>query len=184
MPPPTNTPNPAAKRRKCFIYIALAILLQTLIIVAFVLIFMRIKSPKLRFRSVTVDSLTSNSASFNARLTGEVAVKNVNFGKFKYPESTVSFLYRGSSVGTARIPSGRAKARDTEKLNVTVAVEAKNDRNLGGDLSSGKITLSSKATVEGKVHLFNVIKRKKTATMDCTMDVDTKTRVVQNLRCD
>ncbi|KAG6389646.1 hypothetical protein SASPL_151118 [Salvia splendens] len=137
---------------------------------------MRIKSPKLRFRSVTVDSLTANSASFNARLTGEVAVKNANFGKFKYPESTVSFLYRGSSVGTARIPSGRVKGRDTEKMNVTVAVEAKNDRNLGGDVSSSKVTLSSKATVEGKVHLFNVIKRKKTATMDCTMDVDTKTR--------
>ncbi|KAL1532282.1 late embryogenesis abundant protein-like protein [Salvia divinorum] len=184
MPPPTSTPNPTAKRRKCLIYTALAIMLQTLIIVAFVLIFMRIKSPKLRLRSITVDSLTASSASFNAKLTGEVAVKNANFGRFKYPESTVSFLYRGSTVGTARVPSGRAKARSTAKLNVTVAAESKNDRDLGGDLSSGKITLSSHATLEGKVHLFNVIKRKKTATMDCTMDVDTKTRVVQNLRCD
>ncbi|KAH6804603.1 hypothetical protein C2S51_032850 [Perilla frutescens var. frutescens] len=186
MPAQTNTSSPAAKRRRCLIYTAVGIILQTLIIVAFVLIFMRIKSPKLRFHSVSVDKLTVNSASpssFSIRLNGEVAVRNRNFGHFKWADTPISILYRGNTIGTVQIPGDRAKARSTKKLNVTAAAEAKNDRNLSGDLSLGKITLSSHATLEGKIHLFKVIKRKKTATMDCTMDVDTRTRAVQNLQC-
>lgn len=180
-PPPTKTP--AQKRRRCLLYLAVGIILQTLIIIAFVLIFMRIKSPKLRFRSVTVDKLTATSASFDVKLNGEVGVKNTNFGHFKWSDSSISVLYRGNSVGSAQIPGGRARARSTKKLNVTAALESKNDRNLGADLSSGKITLSTHARLEGKIHLFKVIKKKKTATMDCTMDLDTRTRAVHNLKC-
>lgn len=180
MPPLTNT---AAKRRRCLIYLAIGIILKTLIIIAFVLIFMRIRTPNLRFRSISVEKLTASSPSFTIKLNGEVAVKNSNFGHFRFPDGTVTFLYRGNAVGTVQIPGGRANARSTKRLNVTVAAESKDDRSLSGDLSSGKITLSSRATLEGKVHLFKVIKRKKTATMNCTMDVDTRTRVVENLKC-
>lgn len=180
--PQTKTSTPAEKRRKCLIYVGVGIILQTLIIIAFVLIFMRIKSPKFRFRSVSVDKLTASSASFDIKLNGEVGVKNTNFGYFKWSASSISILYRGNSVGSAQIPGGRARARSTKKLNVTAALESRNDRNLRADLSSGKITLSTHATLEGKIHLFN-IKKKKTATMDCTMDLDTRTHAVQNLKC-
>ena len=54
---------------------------------------------------------------------------------------------------------------------------------LGSDLKSGKLTLTSYATLKGKVHLFKVIKKKKSAQMNCTMDVDTKKQAIQNVHC-
>ncbi|KAI3458080.1 hypothetical protein Pfo_014743 [Paulownia fortunei] len=184
---PTRTkPRTPTNPKKCLALIIVGIILQTLIILVFVLTFMRIRNPKVRFRSVTVEKLTVNSTNspfFSVTLNARVTVKNSNFGHFKFPESAISILYRGNPVGNAVIPGARAGARSTKKLNVTVDAESKKDPFLGSDLNSGTITLSSHATLKGKIHLFSVIKKKKTATMNCTMDVNTRTRVVENLQC-
>ncbi|KAL7146241.1 hypothetical protein ABFS83_06G027200 [Erythranthe nasuta] len=182
-----TNPRIPTNRRKCIAIIVAGIILQTLIIVVFGLIFLRVTTPKIRFSSITVEKLTVNSTtpSFSIKLNGEVTVKNSNFGHFKFSDSEISVLYRGSAVGNAAVPAGRAGARSTKKMNLTVAVESKSGStaNLGGDLNSGKIALTSQATLSGKIHLFKVIKKRKTATMDCRMDVNTKTRAVENLEC-
>ncbi|KAK6131803.1 hypothetical protein DH2020_034452 [Rehmannia glutinosa] len=145
---------------------------------------MRVRNPKIRVRSVTVEFPTvnnsTNSPSFSMiSLNAKVTVKNKNFGHFKFSDSAVSIIYRGSAVGNAVIPGSRVGARSTKKMNVTVAVGS----NMDPFLDSGMLTLSSHAKLEGSVYLFKVIKRKKTATMNCTMDVDTRSREVVNLRC-
>ncbi|KAH6804604.1 hypothetical protein C2S51_032851 [Perilla frutescens var. frutescens] len=181
--PARTKPQAPTNSGKFLFYIIEAIAFQTIIIVTILLIFMHKTSPKLRFQSLSVQNLTVNATSppsFFFRLNGEVTLKNSNFGKFNFPDGKILILYRDNAVGDAFVPAGRVKAWSTEKMNVTVVVESKNDRDLGGDLNSGKITLSSNAKWHGKIR---VIRRKTTATMNCTMDVDTRTRAVQNLKC-
>ncbi|KAK6155627.1 hypothetical protein DH2020_009875 [Rehmannia glutinosa] len=174
--------TPTTKQRKWLAFILIGITLQTIIILVFVLTVMRVRNPKIRVRSVTVEFPTvnsTNSPSFSMSLNAKVTVKNKNFGHFKFSDSAVSIIYKGSAVGNAVIPGSRVGARSTKKMNVTVAVGS----NMDPFLDSGMITLSSHAKLEGRVYLFKVIKRKKTATMNCTMDVDTRSREVVNLRC-
>ncbi|XP_011076474.1 late embryogenesis abundant protein At1g64065-like [Sesamum indicum] len=157
-------------------------------ITVFVLVFLRVRTPKVRFGSLTVEALTLNSTtstqpSLSMRLNTQVTVKNTNFGEFKFSESAISIVYRGNVVGSGVITGSGAGARSTKKLNVTVDVESKKDPLLGRDLNSGRVTVSSHATLEGRVHLFMIVKKKKTGTMNCTMDVDTRKRAVANFNC-
>ncbi|KAA8539974.1 hypothetical protein F0562_026666 [Nyssa sinensis] len=157
---------------------------------AFVLLVMRIRDPKVRFREVTVENLTVNSSSsspsFTMSLNALVTVKNTNFGHFKFDNSTATISYRGTPVGETVITKARARARSTKKLNITVTVQSdkvSSDSQLGADISARKLTLTSQATLSGKIHLFKVIKKKKSAQMNCTMDVNTSTQMIENLMC-
>lgn len=178
--PPQKKPQTPRNSGKFLFYIIESIAFLAIIIVAIVLIFMHKTTPKLRFHSLTVETLTVTNSSFSITLNAQLTLKNSNFGQFRFPDGRIAFLYRGNAVGDAVIPGGRAKARSTEKMNVTVAAQSRNDRDLGGDLSLGKITLWSNATLNGRIR---VIKRRATATMNCTMDVDIRTTAVQNLKC-
>ncbi|XP_041015958.1 late embryogenesis abundant protein At1g64065-like [Juglans microcarpa x Juglans regia] len=185
--------NKDARRKgnmKCLAYIAVGIIAQTLIIVLFVLLVMRIRNPKVRLSSVAVENLgvnfSSSSPSFHIKLTALVTVKNTNFGHFKFSNSTATFLYRGTEVGEGTILQARARARSTKKLNVTVSVDSsKVSRKslLHSDINSGVLKLSSYAKLSGKIHLFKVVKKKKSAEMNCTMELNTKTKAIQNLAC-
>ncbi|CAI9762445.1 unnamed protein product [Fraxinus pennsylvanica] len=186
----TGNRNPAtANRRKILSYIVAGIILQMLIILVFVLIFLRIRSPKVRFKALTVENINANSAgspSFSMKLAAQVTVKNPNFGHFKFRDSPISIFYKGTLVGESYLPKRRARARSTEKMNIAISVDSKevsSSSSLRSDINSGKIPLSSKATLYGKVHLFKVIKKKKTAKMDCTMDVNIKANTIENLKC-
>ncbi|XP_057471507.1 late embryogenesis abundant protein At1g64065-like [Actinidia eriantha] len=178
------------RKTKCLLYIVLGVILQTAIIVFFVLTFMRIRNPKVRFGSIAVENLKVNSSSssplFTMKLNAQVTVKNTNFGHFKFGNSTATVSYKGNPVGVFVITKARAKARSTKKLDVTMTLtsnQVSTDAHLGNDLNSGKLTLTSLATLKGKVHLFKVIKKKKSAQMNCTMDVDTKKQAIENVHC-
>ncbi|GFY83306.1 hypothetical protein Acr_03g0000800 [Actinidia rufa] len=151
---------------------------------------MRIRNPKVRFSSIAVENLQVNSSSssplFTMKLNARVTVKNTNFGHFKFGNSTATVSYKGSPVGVFVITKARAKARSTKKLDVTMTLisnKVSTDAHLGNDLKSEKLTLTSHATLKGKVHLFKVIKKKKSAQMNCTMDVDTKKQAIENVHC-
>lgn len=178
------------KRNRCFQYIAGGIILQTIIIVLFVVFVMRIKTPKVRLDSVAVDSLTANSSpsspSFKVQINALVAVKNKNFGHYKFEGSKVTFSYKGTEVGEGTIAKAKAKAKRTKKINVTVSLNSNkvsSHSQLSSDLSSGNLTLTAYAKLDGKVHLFKVIKKKKSANLNCTVHVDTKAKVVHVLTC-
>lgn len=191
----TNDTEYAALRQrrsaKILIFIVVGAILQIAIILAFVLIFMRFRNPKLRLSSVTVESLTVNSSasspSFAMKLNAQVSVKNGNFGTFKFGNTTATISYRAAAIGTAVIPKSRANPRSTKKMNVTVTVASSgktvSSSSLGSDIGSGKLTLTSEATLTGKIHLFLVFKKKRSARMNCTMVVNTKSRAIENLQC-
>ncbi|XP_041029012.1 late embryogenesis abundant protein At1g64065-like [Juglans microcarpa x Juglans regia] len=177
------------RNTKCLAYIAAFIVFQTIIILVFALTVMRVKSPKVRFGDVVVESFTpssTNSSSFDMRLVAQVTIKNTNFGHFKYDSSNATILYGDTPVGSAVIPKGRAKARKTQRFKVTVDVTSASlsgNANLTNDIGYGVLRLSSQAKLSGKVHLMKVIKKKKSGQMSCTMAVDLAKRAIQDLKC-
>ncbi|KAL0282679.1 UNVERIFIED_CONTAM: hypothetical protein Sangu_2937200 [Sesamum angustifolium] len=90
--------------KKCLAYVAAFVVFQTAIILLFVLIVMKVRSPKVRFNAMAVESFSStnnNSTSFNMTMLAQVTIKNNNFGDFKYENSTLSILYNSVQVGEA-----------------------------------------------------------------------------------
>ncbi|KAG6649893.1 late embryogenesis abundant protein At1g64065-like [Carya illinoinensis] len=185
--------NKGARRKgnkKCLACMVAGIIAQILIIVLFVLLVMRIRNLKVRLSSVAVENLgvnfSASSPSFRMNLTALVTVKNTNFGHFKFSNSTATFSYRGTKVGEGTILQARVRARSTKKLNVTVSVDSKKVSRkslLHSDINSGVLKLSSYAKLSGKTHLFKAFKKKKYAEMKCTMELNTKTKAIQNLAC-
>ncbi|KAL2235154.1 UNVERIFIED_CONTAM: Late embryogenesis abundant protein [Sesamum indicum] len=171
--------------KKCLAYVAAFVIFQTAIILVFALTVMKVRSPKVRFNAMAIESFSSNnnnnSTSINMRLLAQVTIKNTNFGHFKYQNSTLSILYNGVQVGEAAVPRGRASARKTKKFNISVDVSSEGLS--GNDMNSGVLRLSSRGKVSGKVHLMKVIKRNKSGEMKCDWSINLATRQVEDLRC-
>ncbi|KAG5558695.1 hypothetical protein RHGRI_008601 [Rhododendron griersonianum] len=167
------------KRKKYLIYFAAFVIFQTLIIVLFSLTVMKVKTPKFRVRSsssINTFDVPQTNTSFT--LNAQFGVKNTNFGPYKYDSTTVDFLYNGIQVGSAVIPKSKANFLSTKKINVPV------DLNLSGSTSNSEIlTLTSTARLSGKVELMLIMKKKKAVNMNCTMDVNTRTRELLNVTC-
>ncbi|PIN01556.1 hypothetical protein CDL12_25931 [Handroanthus impetiginosus] len=176
--------------KKCLAYVAAFVVFQTAIILIFALTVMKVRSPKIRFNVIAVESFSSNNSttsSINMRLLAQVDIKNTNFGHFKYNNSTLTVLYDGVPLGEVVIPQGRAKARKTRRFNVAVDLSSErlsgNGNNLGNDINSGILRLRSEGRVSGKVHLMKIIKRNKSGVMNCDWSINLGTRQVENLRC-
>ncbi|KAF8376760.1 hypothetical protein HHK36_031570 [Tetracentron sinense] len=178
------------KKIKCFAYIAAFVVFQTIIILVFALTVMRIKTPDVKLGTVTVTTLnvgTAASPSFSMRLIAEVTVKNKNFGHYKFDQSTATFSYGGVMVGNALIPEGRAKARKTRRMTIAVDVNStglSGNSNLSNEISRGMLTLSSHTKLSGKVTLMKLMKKRKTAEMNCTMTINVASQSIQNLSCE
>ncbi|GMJ02478.1 hypothetical protein like AT2G46150 [Hibiscus trionum] len=177
------------KRMKMLVYALAFAIFQTIVILVFSLTVMRIKNPKFRVQSITVEDLTAAATdppSFNMKLNAQVAVKNTNFGHFKFQNTTISFDYGGVGVGDALVANGRSKARFTKKVNVTVELNSNNMLNnssLKSEIESGFLALSCHSKLSGKVQLMKLIKKKKTAEMRCAIIVNLVTRTVQVIKC-
>ena len=174
-----------SQNAKCYVYILAFVVLQVAVILAFALIVMRVKTPSVRVRSVHVQSLTYNETtpSLDMTIVAEIAVRNKNFGRFKFDNTTANVTYGGVLVGEGHITKARASARKTKRMNVTI--EATFDRvsdaaKLRSELGSGNLTFTSVARVRGEVAVM-LIKKKKTANMNCTMTVDLERQTVHGL---
>ncbi|RVW94554.1 Late embryogenesis abundant protein [Vitis vinifera] len=178
------------KGMKCLAYVAAFAIFLTAIILALAVTVMNIKNPKFRLHSIDVEDLSFSPSttppSFSMRLDAELAVKNTNFGHYKYENSTITLAYRGTKVGEALISKGRARARSTKEIEVTVDVTSSNasiNSNLASDLNSGILTLTSHGELSGKVHLMEVIKKKKAPQMNCNINIDLVKKEIQDWNC-
>lgn len=179
-----------SKRKKRIAYIAAFIVLQTIVILVFALVIMRFKSPKFRLRDASFSTFEVGNAtnpSINLVMEAQFRIKNPNFGKFKYEDGTVEFGYRGSVIGQAFIDNGRVRLKSTKKVSATVDMSSmrlsnKSDE-LGSDISGGVLKLTAYSELKGKMQVMKVIKKKKFAKLNCTMDVQISTRTVKNLNC-
>lgn len=177
------------KNKKCLGYVAIFIVFQIIVITIFALTVMKVKGPKVRFQTVAVENVksgSSNSTSFSMDLVTKFAVKNTNFGQFKYPNSTVTILYGGQEIGSADVPSNKAKLRSTRRTDITISINSEKlsgSTTLASDISSGALNLTSECTLKGKVELLKIMKKNKSGKMNCTMSLHLSTNTIQNLKC-
>ncbi|KAL3521579.1 hypothetical protein ACH5RR_019728 [Cinchona calisaya] len=178
------------KRMKCLAYVAAFAVFQTAIILIFVLTIMKVRTPKFRVRSANVESFevdrAANNPSFNLTMNAELGVKNANFGNYKFQNSTIVFYYGDVSVGEAVIRKTKAGWRSTKKLNVVVNLSSNvvpSNSQLGNDLNSGVLTLHSRSTLNGKVELLFIFKKKKSIKMDCTLTIAVTDKNVRGISC-
>ncbi|KAL4651532.1 hypothetical protein ACB092_01G167100 [Castanea dentata] len=187
------TSNQELKRKKMIklaIYIAAFAVFQTVVILVFALTVMRVKTPKVRLGTdVTFQNFstgTQASPFFDLSVTTQVRVKNTNFGPYKFDSTIATFMYQGVTVGQVLIPKGKAGLRSTKKVGVTVNVNSNalpSTTNLGSELGAHVLTLNSHAKLSGKVELMFIMKKKKSAEMNCTMTIDLSTKAVQSMIC-
>jgi hypothetical protein len=166
------------------------LLAVTLLVLTFTVF--HIKDPRLRMNAVTIQRLDraaltgTPSQRANITLTADVSVKNPNVASFRYRNSTTTVYYRGEMVGEAQIPSGKAKARHTLRMNLTVDIIT--DRilavpSLVNDLSSGALAMSSYTKISGRVKILNIFKKKVVVQINCTMTYNVSGKGIQNQKC-
>ncbi|PON97750.1 Late embryogenesis abundant protein [Trema orientale] len=178
------------KRIKLAIYIVAFIIFQVIVITAFSLTVMKVKTPKLRLANIqfqTLDTSTANSPSFDMSFTTQVRVKNTNFGPYKFDATTATFTYDGATVGQVIIPKGKAGLKSTKKINNVIvnlsSTQLANTANLGSELTAGTLTLSGTANMTGKVELMLIMKKKKSINMNCTITIDVAAKNLRSLEC-
>ncbi|KAI3422689.1 LEA_2 domain-containing protein [Psidium guajava] len=179
------------KRMKWTIGIIAFVIFQVVQALFFVLVIMKFRSPKFRVGDFAVQTLTVGteaSPSFDMSFIAPIRVKNTNWGPFKYDASIVNFTYGGVQVGQAIIPKSKANFKSTKKIDVSVTLSSANlpssiNSNLGSELSSEVITLDSQGELKGKITVMFMFKKTKTSQMNCTMAINTSTKVVQSLSC-
>ena len=175
------------KRMKCIVYIVAFAVFQTIIIVVFALFVMRFKSPKFRVRDASfINTFNFTNDSFDLVMDAQFTIKNTNFGHFKYEHGIVRFSYDGITVGKAELGEARARARSTKKVYALVTLSSSDlptNSKLTSDLGGGILPLTSNSNLDGKILLMKVIKKKKSALMDCTLEVNLGMKKIQNVQC-
>lgn len=165
----------------------LLVLAVTLLVLGFTVF--HIKDPRVRMNSVTLQLRNGNfslSQGGNITLTADVSVKNPNAASFRYSNSTTTVYYGGSMVGEAQIPSGKAKARRTVRMNLTVDIITDKIAavpSLANDWSSGALAMNSYTKLSGRVKILNIFKKKVVVQLNCTMTYNVLSQEIQNQKC-
>ncbi|KAG5533826.1 hypothetical protein RHGRI_027879 [Rhododendron griersonianum] len=177
------------KHKKWLLYGLAFVIFQSAIIALFTLTVMKVRNPKFRVRSAAFENFdvqTASNASFNLRTNVALGIKNTNFGPYKYDNSTIYFYYGDTEVGSAVISKSKAQFRRTKKFTVAVDLASTNlagNSQLATDIGSGIVPLSSRSILTGKVELMLIFKKKKSVNMNCTMEINTNTQMLQNITC-
>nr|XP_011465629.1 PREDICTED: uncharacterized protein LOC105351809 [Fragaria vesca subsp. vesca] len=178
------------KRITLFTYIGIFIVFQIIVMTVFGLTVMKVKTPKVRLGEISITNFNSAAAtpSFDTTFNTQIRVKNTNWGPYKFDAGMVTFMYQGAPVGTVTslYPKGKAGMRGTKKINVNVSLNTAalpSGSTLSSELSGGVLTLTSKAKLTGKVELMLIMKKKKSASMNCTIQIDVSGKTVKSLEC-
>ncbi|XP_050386912.1 late embryogenesis abundant protein At1g64065-like [Argentina anserina] len=188
--PPSAAELRHKKHMRCLLYVTIISIFQVVVLTVFALTVMKINSPKFRVRSATIIDIkvgNATSPTFDLEMDVHFGVKNTNFGYFKYKDGYVLFSYGGVRIGQTNVEEERVRARSTRKVDVSsvslTSSAGKPNSRLGSDISTGVIPITVSSKLDGKIHLMKVIKKKKSAQMNCNMEVVLATKSVQNIVC-
>ncbi|KAL8064088.1 hypothetical protein ABFX02_01G068800 [Erythranthe guttata] len=165
---------------KCLVYILVAVVLQSVAFLVFGLVALRISNPSLRLSSAAVAGLRHDSASLNMTVVAGIRLSNPNFGDFEFRGGSAALLYGDATVGVASIYGGRVGRRDKREINVTVEVIGGGG---GGGGGGELVKLRSMAELRGEVRVVKIVKRRRIAFMNCTMDLNLTSQAFQDLSC-
>ncbi|KAK0581460.1 hypothetical protein LWI29_014022 [Acer saccharum] len=185
--------KPSRKRTciKCCGCVTALLLITAIVIVILIFTVFRVKEPKIKLNGFTITRLelingTIPKPGVNMSLVADVSVKNPNVASFKYPNTTTNLYYRGTVVGEVRGPPGRAKARRTLRMNITVDVitdRLLSNPNLITDAGTGLLTMDSYSRIGGRVNILNIFKRHVIVRMNCTLRVNISSQAIDEQKC-
>ncbi|KAG5100870.1 hypothetical protein JHK82_045922 [Glycine max] len=190
-----TTPHPQTQGHKKLIKRCacplISLLLIAIVIIVLIFTVFRVKDPVITMNSIKITKLQlvntmSQQPGANMSLVADVSVKNPNVASFRYSNTTTSLYYHGVIVGEARGPPGRAKARRTLRMNVTIDVitaRVVSSPDFVTDLGSGLLTMSSFSRVPGQVKILNLIKRHVVVKMNCTTTFNISTQAIKEQSC-
>lgn len=194
-PPNPSATTPAGPRQKKAVKPEVLVVAGAIvaIILLFTFLVLPVRHVRVWIQSAEVEGLavkySHSNPSFSMALRMQVNIKNPNFGHYEFEMTNLMVSFRGLQVGEAVIEEGRAGEFSTKKVKLMVAVDsgalaAKNSKTkMRKDTHARVLSFNSKATLTGKVHLFEVFKRRESAEMNCVMDVNIELNVIQNLKC-
>ncbi|KAI4370113.1 hypothetical protein MLD38_018494 [Melastoma candidum] len=177
------------KRMKWAVYIAAFTVFQVMVILVFALVVMKVKAPKFRVGTLEIQTLDVDrtAPSFNTTFIAPIRIKNTNFGPYKFDATNIDFTYGRVVIGQVAIPKSKANFKSTKKIDAEVSLNSvalsSNTAGLASELTNGVITLGSKGTMNGKVTLMLMFKKKKSTEMDCTMMIDVASKSVKSMEC-
>ncbi|KAL3844541.1 hypothetical protein ACJIZ3_001944 [Penstemon smallii] len=186
------TTQPRSKCIKfCGCCAAIFLILVTILLVLMFTAF-HVKDPILNLNLVDIEGVDvlNRTANFrpglNLTIVAGVSIKNPNVASLKFSNTTMSVYYDGYVIGEARTPEGRARARKTVRINVTVDVmvdEVVKVPRFVSDLGVGMLPISMYMVIDGKVKIMDVIKRSVVVRMNCTMNVNVNSQMIQDWNC-
>ncbi|XP_057466653.1 late embryogenesis abundant protein At1g64065-like [Actinidia eriantha] len=188
-PSPQSSDHPQ-KQKKWTSYIIAFVIFFIGIILLFIFIVMKSRTPKFHMRpsnSFDTFDVQPSTPSFNMRLNAQLGVRNTNFGPFKYDTTAITFYYKDTEVGCATVPESKANFLSTKKVDVPVDLVMPTtlacSEDLISDLNSGILPLTSQSKLNGKVEIMFLFKKNRTVDMNCTMEVNIAIEELQNIKC-
>ncbi|TMW93115.1 hypothetical protein EJD97_012165 [Solanum chilense] len=187
-----NHNNKNQKSGKYFVYFLSTIVILSIIMLIFSMIFFRFKSPSFELDYINVQNLrfsnSTNSSSFSMNMGGEIIVDNDNFGQINYQDSSMSFfLYDSVTIGIANVNVGRVEARKSKRIGISLQLTTNQLNysygNLSSDINSRIVKLKSFGEFRGKVKAMKIISKHKISTMNCTMNLNFTSQSIQDLLC-
>lgn len=160
----------------CGCFTAFLLILAVTILVLFFTVF-HVKEPVIRINTLTLnpERLLTNGAfrtNTNVTLVADISVKNPNYASFKFNNGTTTVFYGGKVVGEGRIPSEKAEGRRTTHMNITVNMNPDEILKVPSwvtDVISRVMTMNTSTAIDGKVKIFNNIKKKFAVQVNCTI---------------
>lgn len=167
---------------KCCGCITAFILIQAVIFLVLAFTIFRVKDPVIKMNGMRIGPLELEDST-NLTLVADVSVKNPNVASFIFSNATTSITYNGTMIGQARTPPGKAKARRTLRMNVTVEIIPEKIMAVTRLLSSRAINISSYTRIAGRVKIIKIIKKNVVVKLNCTMMVNLTSREIQGQSC-
>ncbi|RYQ83126.1 hypothetical protein Ahy_B10g101749 [Arachis hypogaea] len=167
-----------SKRMKicCGATAAIVILLVVILVILIFTVFKQ-KDPTVTLQSVKVKEaslVTFPIEAINVSLGILLTVENPNYGSFSYHNSTAYLNYRGKLLATAPLHEDTLPARGSLNISTTLnfyADDLMKLLDLVADFVEGVINFTSTTTLEGRVKVLNLFKKKATSSSFCDISV-------------
>ncbi|XP_010525241.1 PREDICTED: uncharacterized protein LOC104803064 [Tarenaya hassleriana] len=178
---------------RCFGCVAVTVLVLAVTVLILAFTVFRVKEPKIQMNSIKITSLDISLGPqilqplINVSMAADLSIKNPNSVSFKFGNTTTEVYYHGTVVGVARGPPGKARARRTMRMNITMDILADRMLSSGGDLvrdvGSGSLNMTAYTVVGGKVNILGIVKKHVTVKMNCTVVLSLSSRDTQGFKC-
>ncbi|CAI9094193.1 OLC1v1029887C1 [Oldenlandia corymbosa var. corymbosa] len=169
---------------KCFVFFFTLLVFVCLAFLVFALLVFRIDYPKLKLDSVQAKVLqfssSNNLASLNMTIGAEIKLSNDNFGTFKFRNGSISVVHENTTLGTTNIGSGFVRGRKRERINLFVQVRA---QNMNISIVNDLVKMKSFAELRGEIRVVKIIRTHRTSFMNCSMNLNVTSQVIQDLQC-